>query len=210
MVNRTKLSAAFNALQASLSDPQALQRSARYGKIRSAYERQLTQAARQFLNGGNRRTFTNAAKQVMVTQYGATADLFGAALDGATLAKFNAEVSQESDYLEGLFGDLALQRSAGDRTVPEARMAQYARSLDALFNELSAAQALGQKVYWQRGATEEGCIDCLRLDGQLHPISYYVDRNFIPRKPGAAMKCGGYNCDCQWVDVHGKPVSYAG
>jgi hypothetical protein len=209
MVNRAKLSAAFNALQDSLSDPEAMQRSASYARIRVAYERQLGQAVRLYLNGGNRRTYVNAAKQVMVTQYGATADLF-LPLESAELGLLNTEVADESGYLEGWFGDLAVQRSAKQIEPIDERLAFYVSSMDALFNQLNAMQDLKAKVFWQRGATEVGCIDCLRLDGQLHAMSYYVARNFIPGKPGAAMKCGGYNCDCSWIDQKGRPVSYAG
>lgn len=205
MPNRARITAALDTLEKQLADPEKLARDSTYRNIRDGFDNLLNASVSAFMDGANRRASTNAAKRSVVEAYGKVADIFGP-LEAGDLSKFNQEVADELDYVENLFGDLAVRKAAGDAVAPADRLAQYNKSLDALYNELAAGARKRVKVYWQRGATEHGCPDCMRLDGQEHALGYYLQRNFIPRKPGAAMKCGGYNCDCSWTDANGNEV----
>jgi hypothetical protein len=44
---------------------------------------------------------------------------------------------------------------------------------------------------------DKHCETCRELDGSSHRLKWYTDRGYIPQKPGAAMKCGGYYCGCR-------------
>lgn len=206
MPNRARITAALDTLAKQLADPDKLAHEAAYRDIRDGFDHQLTGSVTEFMGGANRRASVNAAKRTVVEAYGQVADIFGP-LEPGDLAKFNQEVADELDYVENLFGDLAVRRTAGDSSVPADRLAQYNRSIDALYNELAASARKRVKVYWERGATEHGCTDCSRLDGQEHTLGYYLQRNFIPRKPGAAMQCGGHKCDCKWKDANGNEIN---
>ncbi|MCR4308385.1 MAG: hypothetical protein NUV80_07590, partial [Candidatus Berkelbacteria bacterium] len=57
---------------------------------------------------------------------------------------------------------------------------------------------------WRLGQTEVHCTTCLELNGKKHKAQWYIDNDYIPRKPGANLECNGYNCDCDLVDSSGK------
>lgn len=48
---------------------------------------------------------------------------------------------------------------------------------------------------------EEHCVTCERLNGTRHRLSWFLKRNYIPQKPGAGMKCGGFRCGCKLRNV---------
>ena len=48
---------------------------------------------------------------------------------------------------------------------------------------------------WRLGATEDHCVDCLNLDGQVHTAAEWLASGIQPQSPDLA--CGGWNCDCR-------------
>lgn len=56
-----------------------------------------------------------------------------------------------------------------------------------------------EMVTWVLGNTEEHCSTCLELNGQTHPRSWFLDKNYVPGMPGSATACKGFNCDCSLV-----------
>lgn len=197
---------------------QALSPGGQYAAIRASFLISLSSAAADYLDGGDIRETKYGALRAMVESYGATADLAsGGSLSPKDLAFFNVEVSAERDYIESLFGDLKVQREKGDKTLPAARLELYARSLDALYFELGARVTAGpggggpQVVMgtWQLGETENHCQgvgSCSWLDGQKHRLAWYLLKNYIPGKPGAAQVCGGWACGCRLVGDDGNDI----
>lgn len=54
---------------------------------------------------------------------------------------------------------------------------------------------------------EQHCETCASLNGTRHRMSWFVERDYIPQKPGAAMDCGGWRCQCTLVDTEGNQVA---
>jgi len=54
----------------------------------------------------------------------------------------------------------------------------------------------GEVLYWKWviGNTLEHCVDCLRLNGQVHTSAEWLLSGFIPQ--GSSLACGGWRCDC--------------
>ena len=62
----------------------------------------------------------------------------------------------------------------------------------------------GKLFFWVLGNTEKHCATCKSLAaGAGHTIDWYIARDYIPGRNGAAMECGGYWCDCTLVDAAG-------
>ena len=60
-----------------------------------------------------------------------------------------------------------------------------------------AVSTSNAKYEWQLGATEEHCPDCLRLNGQVHKMSEWVESRWLPKT--RKLDCGGWLCDCKLV-----------
>lgn len=95
--------------------------------------------------------------------------------------------------------DRALQRNILDN-----RIDIWARSIEAAGEVGRADGAANEMVTWKWGPTEEHCKDCKQLNGQKHRRKWFADRGFWPRRPGASMECGGYNCQCELIAVGRK------
>lgn len=94
-----------------------------------------------------------------------------------------------------------VRKAARDGTT-EAKNAIIGR-IDLWTASIAAAGQAGlnsakrnEMVTWHLGATEEHCSTCANLDGQAHRRKWFDSKNYIPRKPGAAMDCGGWRCLC--------------
>lgn len=88
-------------------------------------------------------------------------------------------------------GDRAAQRDILDNRI-DLWTASIAAAGQAGLNSAKR----NEMVTWHLGATEEHCSTCNQLDGQAHRRKWFDSRNYIPRKPGAAMDCGGWRCLC--------------
>ncbi|OGC94598.1 MAG: hypothetical protein A2W25_02410 [candidate division Zixibacteria bacterium RBG_16_53_22] len=86
-------------------------------------------------------------------------------------------------------GDKAAQRAILDR------VELWTASIEAAGMQGLASAKKNEMVTWHYGDTEH-CNTCQHLDGQRHRRSWFSQRNYFPRKPGAAMDCGGYKCQC--------------
>jgi hypothetical protein len=131
-------------------------------------------------------------------------------LDDETAAWARGQLDAQLDYVDELFETLKELRKAGDfdaGEVANARADGYASALDGFYNEAVLRGSKNKVVYWQLGETEKHCKDCASLSGKGHKINWFIERDYIPRKNGAAMECGGYNCDCSLVDKDGNEVT---
>jgi hypothetical protein len=131
-------------------------------------------------------------------------------LDEDTAAWARSQLDAQLGYVDQLFEDLKELRKSGDFDAGEvatARAAGYASGLDGFYNEAVLRGKKNQMVTWHLGATEKHCKTCASLDGKSHRISWYIDHDYIPRKNGCNLDCGGYNCDCTLTDKDGNEVT---
>lgn len=69
------------------------------------------------------------------------------------------------------------------------------KSLREVFNTgVLAADADGM-MQWHYDPSKEHCDDCRRLHGQIHRMSAWVSRGFVPGSSN--LKCGGWFCGCE-------------
>jgi len=60
-------------------------------------------------------------------------------------------------------------------------------------------------LMWELGLTEKHCVDCLRLNGQIHSASAWRGAGIQPQSPD--LECGGWHCDCELIQM---PSDYDG
>jgi hypothetical protein len=131
-------------------------------------------------------------------------------LDDDTAAWARAQLDAQLGYVDDLFADLKETRKEGDfdaTAIATARAEGYASGLDGLYNEAVLRGSKNKIAYWRLGATEKHCKSCASLDGKGHRISWYIEHDYIPRKNGCALDCGGWKCDCTLEDKSGNEVT---
>lgn len=205
MVDRARAAAALGNL-ASLLSPNG-QSAARYAAIRSNFLISLSQAASEFLEGADQRSTVNLAKRITVEAYGQAAEAAfgGEEPEGDDLRFLNTEVADELDFIEALWGDLKMQRKAGDTRLPAGRIEQYANSLDALFNELKARASRNLMLEMVGDDGAESCKDCQRYKGQRHRAKWWIEKGLIPGVPGNSnYECRGFQCQHYLQDDQGN------
>lgn len=183
-----------------------------YDGIRNIYFGEVFDAVYDYLTGNRPVTSFRASMQrAMVQAFGDTVDIAyvdgggDLPLDDETLDWYNSQVSAEMGFIEELFGRLREEWAGIDpATEAEARATGYVFRLDALYAEAKMRGSKNILLTWHLGRTEKHCSTCAELDGQSHRISWYLDRNYIPRRPHASMECGGFRCDCTLTDKSGN------
>jgi hypothetical protein len=186
-----------------------------YDGIRSDYWTVLYDSVQGYLTGSQPVTgFRNRAATAMSEAFtGAVYEAWYQAgaelpLTDEVIAWLSERIGAERVNIEDLFSRLKKEWTGID-PIAEAntRAEAYARTLDAMYGEAKLRAMKNQMVTWHLGATEQHCTTCSKLAGKKHRISYLIENNYIPRKPGAGMECNGFNCDCKITDKNGKEVT---
>lgn len=135
------------------------------------------------------------------------ADAGASELTPEAQAWVNARIAQEIAFVAPLFTDLKALRA--DPEIPledkltsaQAHAEAYANTLVGVYAEGKMRGEPERDGEWQLGATEEHCDTCAWLDGQTHPLSWYIKNKYIPRQAGSpTLDCGGWRCDCSIRD----------
>ena len=138
-------------------------------------------------------------------------------LDDAAIEWLGARQDQELGYIRELFvslKELKAQYRAGEiktadiKAEMERRRDGYLATLDSVYTAGKMYAKQNEMLTWQYGDTEH-CPTCLSLNGKAHRAKWYLARDYIPGKPGSAMDCGGYRCQCALIDKDGKEVGIA-
>jgi len=119
----------------------------------------------------------------------------------------NDHISQETQFVEALFVQLKALRE-DDEIGMDDKLASAQAHADRYAQTLVGVYALGKMMgaperdgKWRLGATEQHCSTCAGLNGQVHPLSWYLENGYIPQERGSStLECGGWNCDCTIVD----------
>jgi hypothetical protein len=131
-------------------------------------------------------------------------------LDEDTAAWARSVLDAQLAYVDQLFATLKELRKEGDVDAgaeASARADGWASGLDGFFNEGVLRGSKNKIAYWRLGNAEKHCDSCLSLNGQGHRISWYIENDFIPRKNGCALTCGGWECDCSLEDRNGNEIT---
>lgn len=111
-------------------------------------------------------------------------------------------IGEELGYLDTLFVQLKALRDDKD-TDPEDKLDAAEAHADGYANSLTGVYAMGKMMgeperdgEWEFGDTDH-CDTCASLNGQVHPLSWYIDGGYIPQEAGNDnLDCKGYNCKC--------------
>lgn len=128
-------------------------------------------------------------------------------LDDDTASQAQADLQAQLGFVDSLFVSLKALRKEGefDANSEAADTAdRWSSALDGFYNAIKLAGAGNKMLTWRLGSTEKHCDTCLSLDGQRHRASWFIARNYIPRKPGSSTNCGGFHCDCGAEDDDGE------
>lgn len=192
--------------------------------IRSEYRKTIRAAIDDFLTSENKvtayqSTMKRATVEAMYDAFWRGYEDSGGDRDEADPADqnyLNGETEAQLTFIGQLFQNLKELRAqylAGEikigdlRDTAAARVDGYTGNLDATYNAGRMRGLGNKKLTWRLGQTEKHCRRCLALDGTTHTAKYYISHDYIPRKPGAAMDCGGYHCDCRLEDSEGHEVT---
>lgn len=186
-------------------------------EVNSVYHDKITGALTTFFEGGAVTTPRNQMKQAASMAF---LDAFELGwIDGGAdlplgedaLAWLGARLDAELGYIDSLFVQAKELRKETDTDFfawVTDRADAYTRSLAGVYNAACMLAKKNQMLNWKLGNTEKHCDTCKKLDaGAPHRASWYIALDYIPRKAGAAMECGGYNCDCRLEDKDGNDVT---
>lgn len=183
-----------------------------YDQVRAAYYDATYTTVRDYLKSTERATaFKSAMSRNVVEAFGPAGEQGYKAgggempMDEASADWLTAAQGEELANVASLFVSLKALRDEGDvdaEAEAEARAAGYAQTLDAIYSQAKLYGAGNKMLTWVFGETEH-CNTCNDLNGQRHRAAWYIARDYIPRRPGAAMDCGGYKCQCKLEDDDG-------
>jgi hypothetical protein len=182
------------------------------GAINATYHDAITRALLTYLEGGAVTSPRNQFKRATIEAFGGAWDMGwdGDPPTGDALEWFNARVEQELSYIDTVFAQAKELRKEDDFDAlawASQRADSYTQTISSIFNAAKMWAAKNKMLTWHLGNTEKHCDTCAKLDGQSHRASWFVSRDYIPRKPGAAMLCGGYYCDCRLTDKDGNEIT---
>jgi len=131
-------------------------------------------------------------------------DAGASALNDEAQAWLNGRISEELTFMTSLFSQLKALRE--DDTIPledkltaaQAHAEAYTNTLTGVYAQAKMMGDPEQDGTWELGATEEHCDTCAKLNGQTHPLSWFLKNGYIPQEAGSkTLDCGGWRCDCK-------------
>lgn len=161
--------------------------------------------------------FRNAFKRVVYEGFFATgqagwidAGKTGPISDELT-AYINDRFDRETAYIDDLFAELKAKRKDGTpdeiASYIKQRADGYTGTLEGVYNYAKMSGNREQMGVWRYGDTVNHCetsggkIGCADLEGEVHPLAWFIERGYIPRQKGSTtLVCGGWKCDCRVED----------
>lgn len=185
-------------------------------EIKARYNKEIVQALTTYFEGGSTATPKNQFRGAMVEGFNSAFDTGWndgggvVPIEADALEWLRTQVNTEIGHIDGVFQQAKELRQEADFDFfpwVTARADSYAATLDSIYNAARMLAKKNQALTWHLGNTEKHCDKCKELNGQTHKALWYLNRDYIPRKPGAAMDCGGYHCDCRLKDKAGNEVT---
>jgi hypothetical protein len=189
-----------------------------YTGIRAEMSGEIHDAVYDYLTGSGNVTAYRSAMALAVSQaYIAAADVgyseAGAELplDPDTAAWARGQLDAQLGFIDGLFESLRELRKEGDVNATAEALARangYGNSLDGFYNEAVLRGSKNKMLtFTQIHNTKESCPDCVRLRGQRHRASWWIQHDVVPPKGGGLQCAGGGNCGDALVDDDGNVVT---
>ena len=181
--------------------------------INADYHNRITQALIGYFEGSGSVTAPrNEFKRAMVEAFGAAFELGWHTGGGELPAEPDAQdwlaarVDAEMGYIDQVLQNAKELRAEGGDYFEwvTSRADGFTGSVASVYNYAKMAAKKNIMLEWVFGDTVEHCQTCEKLNGQKHRASWYLSRDYIPRKPGANLECGGYRCLCRLVDSEGN------
>jgi hypothetical protein len=104
--------------------------------------------------------------------------------------------SQQNTYLDNFVDEIFSKEMTPESIRSRADM-WVNKSVNRLYFQAKAAAAPRQRYMWVVDPIKEHCRTCLALNGQIHEMKYFAERNLLPQSD--ALVCGGYHCGCRLV-----------
>lgn len=185
-----------------------------YATVRETYTAALFDAFMGYASGGAVTRWRNAAGKAVIEAvsdaiYRAFDDAGADELDPEDETWLSGKQKEQVGYLSDTFD--WLKQARADETITEdavnAKVERWAQTLDSIYSEALLKAKKNALLEWHYGDTAEHCDTCASLNGTRHRASWYLAHDYIPGKPGAAMVCGGYRCQCWLTDKAGETVT---
>ena len=124
----------------------------------------------------------------------------GVAEDELTQAELDARMAfmwAQWSQLPGLatFVDAHSQANEGKLETVLGRVDLWVNQYNSASIKAEAMAAGDAKYAWVYGPTEH-CTTCLRLNGKVKRMSYWVDHVLPQNAPNPRLLCGGWRCQC--------------
>lgn len=148
----------------------------------------------------DRRAF-GVVMRSFLKNYGTQAYKDGMAAGGVFVETLDAEENvdnarifiEQSQYINGLADDVYKAKAVNPGNA-QSRAMMWGKSLQQ-FNDAGLMSADRNGMYiWRRGGTSDSCWTCVRMEGQVHRMKTWKQRNILPRSSNLA--CSGFNCLC--------------
>jgi len=182
-------------------------------EIEDEYQDRVQSAMENYIEGDRAITkFKNQFRRVVNDGFfmAATAGWADGGNGGAIsddLTKYvNEQIQREIAFVDDLFADLRTMRASDKPDEDKAkyiadRSSGYTKTIQGIYNYAKMLAQRNREGRWELGATENHCSTCGSLNGQVHPLTWFVSNGFIPRQAGSrTLECHGYYCDCRIVD----------
>lgn len=130
-------------------------------------------------------------------------------LDEADESAIGGWVDSQSEHIDGFADWLDEAGNTEDSRRTLIHRVDYWVQALASLGALGRASALGNPVsIWKMDpAIEKHCPTCKKLHSKKHRLNWFVERNYLPQMPGAAMRCRGFYCGCKIVHAKtGKQI----
>lgn len=92
------------------------------------------------------------------------------------------------------FADSVFKEEQTDAQLRSRAQMWVNKSINPLYYEGLAIADKGAMRMWVLDPAKENCIDCLRLNGQVHSMKEWIASGFVPNSP--RLFCGGWKCGC--------------
>jgi hypothetical protein len=199
-----------------LHTPRAVKAGGDLGAINGAYHDAVTKSLIAYFEGGNVAPSRNAFKKAMIQAFGDAFDLGyetgGGELpiDDDSFGWLEARLNQEAGYIDMLFESAKQLRKEEDAdyfTWLTAHVDNYVNTLREIYNVGSLNAQKDKVVVFTGDDGAESCLDCRKLKGKRHKISWFVARGYVPPH-GQGLECHpGRRCQHYLEDKDGNRVT---
>lgn len=145
----------------------------------------------------------------MLKRYGLAAYKDGMAQGGVFVDDLDADdendyrrvVVDQSGYISSFSDDLYVKKAVTMNNI-DMRVNAWGKSLQAFLDQGVYAADKNGMFIWVRDHLKESCLDCKRLENQVHRFKTWKLSGWLPRS--SKLKCWGAECGCQLVKSNDK------